>query len=186
MSDAKKFGPKSIASAEERLTEIERKYSVIQERIQAYDAVLSEFQALKAELKGNRKTVETFLTATSSIFDDLRLKVDTYSAQFQILHAKAESNAKALEDHKQLFSKFVSNTNKIVSDFNEVVSQIKRKIEPLPEECKNIRDAQELQRSYYGTLNASHEALKKSLYKLIDDHIKLKDSSEASQADLTK
>ena len=186
MSDAKKFGPKAIASAEDRLTEIERKYSVIQERIQAYDAVLSEFQALKANLVGNRKSVESFVAASGSIFEDLRLKVDTYGAQFQILHSKAESNAKALEDHKQLFSKFVGNHNKVVSDFNEVVTKLKNDIDKSLNHKTQVINSLAQNQDAIGFLNASRDSIKTSLDKLTDAHIKFKDSSEASQTELAK
>lgn len=186
MSDGKKFAPKSLASAEERLAEVEKNFSVIRERIQAYDAILSEFQALKAELKGNRKTIENFVSATSSVFDQMQSKVDTYPAQFQILHAKGESNAKALEDHKSYVKKFVEMHNKIFDDFSKIVSEIKKKLDAVPEESKKLAHSVELQRSVLDNVVVSHEVCKKSLEKLLTDHIKFKDASEASQAELSQ
>lgn len=186
MSDGKKFGAKSLASAEQRLEDVEKNFDVIRERIQAYDAVLSEFQALKAELKSNRKAVESFISSAGSVLDELRSKIDTYSAQFQILHSKVDSNAKSLDDHKSYVAKFVSNTNKIVSDFNEVVSQIKNKMESLYEESKKIHDSIELQRSAISTLSSSQDSYKKSIDNLLTDHIKFKDATEASQAAAAK
>lgn len=186
MSDGKKFAAKAVESAEERLTEIERKYSVIQERIQAYDAVLSEFSAIKAELRSNRKTIETFVSASGSVFDELRSKIDTSSAQFQILHAKAESNVKAIEDLKNYVGKFVSNNNKIYQDFNEVVSKIKEQGAYAVEESKKSNSFAFQAQLMFQDLKKAHDVLKNSLQKLTDAHIQLKDATEASQADTSK
>jgi chromosome segregation ATPase len=186
MSDGKKFAPKVLASAEERLTEIERKYSVIQERIQAYDAVLSEFASLKAELKGNKNKIEAIAASSVSLFEELRAKTDTHVAQFQILHAKGESNAKALEDHKGYVSKFVASNNKIFSDFSKIVSEIKASVDPLPLESKKLSDSVQSQKISIETLASSHDSCKKSIEKLLTDHIKFKDATEASQAGLAE
>lgn len=186
MSDGKKFSPKSIASAEERLTEIERKYSVIQERIQAYDAVLSEFAALKGELKGNRKTIESFVQASSTVFDELRSKIETHPAQFNILQGKAEANAKTLEDHRQLFSKYVASQNKIYNDFSEMVSKIKDQLEVAFDQKNQITN------SYTETVNRirgfkdSMDECKKCYDKFLTDYLKFKDSSEENAASQAK
>lgn len=186
MSDAKKFAPKALQSAEERLAEVEKNFTVIRERIQAYDAVLDEFKALKAELKGNRKTVETFVAASGSVFDELRAKIDTYSAQFQILHSKAESNAKTLDEYKNYVSKFVASNNKIFQDFNEVVSKIKNDLQNSSVQKDQIINSLSQFQNSLGALNAWRDAVQTSLNKLTDDHIKFKDATAASQASQAK
>jgi len=184
MSDGKKFAPKSLASAEDRLADVEQKFSVIQQRIQAYDAVLDEFKALRSELKSNKKTIENFVAASASVFDDLSMKVNTYGAQFQILHSKAESNAKALEDHKSYVAKFVSHSNKIVSDFNEVVSKIKESLALSFDHKNQITNSFAEFQSSLATIKSSYASTTKSLEKLTEDHIKFKDAMQDAHAAL--
>jgi len=186
MSDGKKFGPKSLGSAEDRLEDLEKKFDVIRERIQTYDAVLSEFSILKKELNSNRKTIDSFVAASSSIFDELGSKTDTYGAQFQILHAKMESNAKTIEDHKQLFSKFVSNHNKVINDFNEVVSKIKESLAVSFDHKNQITNSFTEFQSSLATIKSWNASITKSLEKLTDDHIKFKDATQEAHADVKK
>jgi chromosome segregation ATPase len=186
MSDGKKFGPKSLASAEERLADVEQKFSVIQQRIQAYDAVLDEFRSLKSELKGNKKTIESFVAATSSIFDELSLKVNTYGAQFQILHSKGESNAKALDEHKNYVSKFVATHNKIYQDFNEVIAKIKESLAVSFDQKNQITNSFAEFQNSLATIKSWQASTTKALEKLTDDHIKFKDATAVSQAETAK
>jgi chromosome segregation ATPase len=186
MSDGKKFAPKNVASAEERLTEVERKYSVIQERIQAYDMVLEEFRALKAELKANRKIIEAFVSASGSVFDELRTKIDTYPAQFQILHAKTESISKAIEDQKNYVGKFASNNNKIINDFNEIVSKIKEQVATSLSENGKLNARLPQIEASLSNLNKSNLSTKTAVDKLTEDHIKCKDASEDFQSAIAK
>ncbi len=186
MSDGKKFAPKALASAEERLADVEQKFTVIQQRIQSYDAVLEEFRALKAELKGNKKTVEAFVSGNSSIFDELRLKVDTYAAQFQILHAKADSNAKSLDEHKNFFNKFTATHNKIFQDFNEAVSKIKESVSKVLEENVEFKKSQNEIIIALNNLDKPIRTAKIQIDKLTDSHIKFKDVAEESQASQAK
>lgn len=186
MSDGKKFSAKALETAEERLTEIERKYSVIQVRIQAYDAVLSEFASLKMELRQLKSLNASLSTSLTAVTEELRLKVDTYGAQFQILHAKAESNSKALEDQKTYVNKFVSNSNKIFSDFSEVVLQIKEKISNVIAENKRIASSLPQHEVSLTNLNNSQLITKTAIDKLTEDHINFKDATADSQAATAK
>jgi len=56
MSDAKKFA-KTTLSPEDRLEDVERKFDVIIQRIQAYDRVLEEFSSLKAQVANCQQIV---------------------------------------------------------------------------------------------------------------------------------
>lgn len=60
MSDGKKFVKiDPNLTPEQRLDELERKYSVIQERIQAYNQVLVEFANIRSDLNSNKKQISS-------------------------------------------------------------------------------------------------------------------------------
>jgi hypothetical protein len=60
MSDGKKFVKSDVnLTPEQRLDELERKYSVIQERIQKYNQVLVEFANINSDLNAHKKRIDS-------------------------------------------------------------------------------------------------------------------------------
>lgn len=53
-----KFGKSEVLSDADRLAEVERKFSVISDRIQAYDKILVSFAALKDSLDSNKAAID--------------------------------------------------------------------------------------------------------------------------------
>jgi chromosome segregation ATPase len=186
MSDGKKFAAKALLSAEDRLTEIERKYSVIQERIQAYDAVLSEFQSLKSDLKQLKASNASLVASFNSITEDTRVKMDVLTGQIQTFKGKYEYITKSLEENKESFCKFSAKTNQNFIDFDKFVSKIKDQVSSCLEQNAEITKIQSDYQLCLNTIARPIGLTKAGLDKLTADHIRFKDSTEASQAALTK
>ncbi len=186
MSDARKFAPKVLASAEERLTEIERKYGVIQERIQAYDEVLSQFAAVKKELKQARENTASLHDFCDSLAKEVKASISSITCQIQPLKNVQDAHERALQGHSSTITSMLEHaTNKHVeirSSIEEINSRMatwasdRMKINGFLDELK--RTISEISNKQYNHSN--------SLDKLYADYIKFKDKTEETHTSLNK
>src|SRR5258708_32220896 len=134
MSDGKKFAAKSLESAEERLSEIERKYSVIQERIQSYDQVLIEFVDVKKmlkQIKQNSSELTSSVETNTKQSSDAILKI---ASQVGSLKAILDFNSNAIRDQNSSREESQSKTATYLRDLTASYSHLLSKFNELAED----------------------------------------------------
>lgn len=115
MSGGKRFSADQVLSAEERLDEMERKYSVIQERIQAYDQIINEFEILKKESKELKSHCNQLENLTAKESGNLLSKIVELSNYLDQLKKSNENNYSIIQ---QFGTNHILQINKINEDIN--------------------------------------------------------------------
>lgn len=185
MSGGRKFSSEVILSAEERLDEIERKYSVIQERIQAYDHVLSEFEVLKKDFKSLRDYVKSLENLKAKESENIFAKTLKLTNQVDEL-SKAHANT------NNIVSQFGNNHLLQINKANQDINQYKIDLKNLYEESKEQIKRFDVLSKAVSLLNSSLknnankiEDFSQSIEGLSKNHVSLKkEISQVSAANI--
>src|SRR5580692_6089826 len=113
MSDGKKFiKTDSNLTPEQRLEEVERKFSVIQERIQAYDRVLEEFANINSDLQKNKQDIQNINELINFTAKSLKEKIE-----------KLRSINRDIYNNQSFLINSLSEEKKINQELSENVAQ---------------------------------------------------------------
>jgi hypothetical protein len=153
MSDGKKFSKTdSNLTPEQRLEEVERKFSVILERIQAYDQVLTEFANIHSNLNFAN---QNYLTLESS------------------LNEKQEFLNKSIENINSTLSNVIRNISLITNMVNEQKTLYEQSLNNLRNVCNQSTTGVDLVKTQVNNVNMdqikirnSYSALEKRLLDL--------------------
>jgi hypothetical protein len=92
---------------EEHIKEIRRKYSVILERIQAYDKVLDDFAKITSELENHKQSLTDLKVSTNDSFNKQNLDIRSLRAKISELCQFDSKAHDSLEAHKASYRQCV-------------------------------------------------------------------------------
>lgn len=186
MSEAKKFAFKSPLSAEERLDEIERKYGVIQERIQAYDEVLAQFSAIQKDLKQSKQNTASLHDFLDSFSKEMKSAHSSFLAQIQPLKSIQDSHSKSLQAHDTTISSMLEHASNMRNESKSAIEQLNSKVGGWANEQAKICSFLEEIKRKISEIVSQQSAYIGNLEKLYADYFKFKDNTESSQTSLNK
>ncbi len=192
MSGGRKFTSDTLLSAEERLEEMERKYSVIQERIQAYDRVLSEFEVLKKDVKSLRdygKYLENLTAKESENIFARTLKLTNQIDELSKAHANTNNIvAQFGNNHLLQINKAHQDINQYKIDLKNLYEQSKEHIKRTDvlstsvslfnSDLKNTKNTLEDFSKSIKEISKNHGQLKKELSQVSASNIEFSQQSE--------
>lgn len=184
MSDAKKFAKLPPLTADERLDEIERKYGVIQQRIQAYDEVLERFAALTKELKQSQKDTASLHDFFESFCKEIRTTISSLLGQIQPLKNTQEGHERTLKGHS-------SSINSMINHATDKHVELKMYVDDMGNRlCTWANDHVKIQ-TVLDDVNRKLSEVANRQVKLVSqldtlyaDHFKFKEKSESVHATL--
>jgi predicted nucleic acid-binding Zn-ribbon protein len=165
MSGGRKFGSSVEQSAEERLDEIERKYGVIQQRIQAYDQVLHDFESLKKEHQDLRMYCKHLEGITEKESQNLLGMISKNSNSIVDIKNIQDSDRKFSND---TYEKLLSSHRKNVEKSDDLDARFLRLFELLNEHIKNQENINSVTSSKVYNFNKYKDLIEKNS-KRIDD-----------------
>lgn len=118
-STAKSFAKKVPLSDAERLNETERKYGVIQERIQAYDRVLDEFKEIKKQIEDFSQQPILLNEKIAKVSDDQKIYARSLNKFIECINETWQDNVRETGSLKVTFShheEYVANAFKEMGD----------------------------------------------------------------------
>ncbi len=186
MSDAKKFAKLPPLTADERLDEIERKYGVIQQRIQAYDEVLEKFAALTKELKQSQKDIASLHDFFESFCKEIRTTVSSLLGQIQPLKTVQEGHERTLKGHASSITSMINHATDKHVELKLYVDDMGNRL------CTWANDHVKIQAALADLSKKVFDASNKQLNhvmqldNLYGDYLKFKEKSESEQAALRR
>ena len=150
MSDGKSFAPNRELTDGERLVELERKYAVIQERIQAYDNVLREFQVLRQANGNISDYLDLFVDESRKSQADLKSVLSSHASRILENHNKIGALSSSI---KEVDSRLENNLPSIDMKF----SSISERIQSLPEQTKKLVEGKVNSQDFDAHKQEAHE-----------------------------
>lgn len=187
MSDGKKFAKTNASlSPEERLEIAERNFSVILERIQSYDQVLSEFSSLKKELKQANQNIASLHDFCDSFSKEIRSSISSLSARVQPLKGVQDSHEKAIQSLSSTINALLEHSSNYRNETKEGVDQLNNKLSSSIMESNKIASLLDDMGRKVSVLSTQQSQYSTNLDKLYSDYFKFKDSSESISCSLGK
>ena len=128
MSDGKTFGQVQDLSPEERLTEVERKFSVIIERIKAYDKIIDDFQYLKTDLEEISQTHSLAIKNASDALKEQKAQLDTLQKSIDNLSMKNANVGSILQGYKENLHLEQQRRTQDFEYFSHILADLEKKI----------------------------------------------------------
>lgn len=184
MSDAKKFAKLPPLTADERLDEIERKYGVIQQRIQAYDEVLERFAALTKELKQSQKDTASLHDFFESFCKEIRTTISSLLGQIQPLKNTQEGHERTLKGHSSSINSMINHATDKHVELKMYVDDMGNRLCTWANDHVKIQTVLDDVNRKLSEVGNRQVKLVSQLDNLYADHFKFKEKSESVHANL--
>lgn len=185
MSDGKKFSKTdSNLTPEQRLEEVERKFNVIQERIQAYDQVLSEFKKINSDLNLIKESLDINKKNYHILNELLSERTEILNSQMITLHKNNES----FNFHVNEQSKFNENISTRLGEecgkFYRDIELLKMHVSNVDVEHSKTRDVTDTLEKSLSDLKKWFSSIKEEILNLTQQHLILKSDTKTSHIEL--
>lgn len=182
MSGGRKFTSDTLISAEERLDEIERKYAVIQERIQSYDCVLQEFEVLKKQSNQLQAHCDYLDRLTAKESENLFAKIKQNAGKIDEVLKANEKNAETITEFANNHHVQLGKLDEKINDQQLGLFSLSKYREEHSKRIDKIHDSLSSLKSGLGTFQAAMQDFSASIEKLNADHSILKKEFSEIQA----
>lgn len=184
MSDAKKFAKLPPLTADERLDEIERKYGVIQQRIQAYDEVLEKFAALVKELNQSQKDTASLHDFFESFCKEIRTTISSLLGQIQPLKTVQEGHERTLKGHSSSINSMINHATDKHVELKMYVDDMGNRLCTWANDHVKLQTALADMNKRLSEVSHRQVSLVSQLDSLYADHFKFKEKSDSEQSAL--